>query len=573
MSLFDTATSPGGGGRGGKPSGRRRVSLGLILSIIVFVFFVVLIIGSVFGWHKFFAPDGDEQELLELAQLDERLRGLLLNETAIRFSEDMRLMALQGNLSDAINEEIRIRTEEDALLLRLLLEEIYNRTLKQNLLYAGVAQETADRIAGDAAINTTLSGLETRIDDIQAYDDFAALKFMIIMQNLTDLQTRLDQEILDRNASETLIIEHILLQMQQVTQLQMDLAAETAARIAKDMILMNQVNSLLEGEILFINGIYTWTNKFYFESANPGYVFGVGSPSNVLTLSNEWLITLNNVSADPVTSIYNLIPGINTNITFLPDNNTVHFSMINLPVEPNHRIYFGWMANPNDLGVGPGSYPFSSFPLFALLGSGWMVDFSGFGSGNVISNFNTPDTDHWKIPIFNGKSIGTHLLKVQIAIGLYLNAPFYGAGAVENNYPSHSFANIVGGICFATNINQCLTNQTSLDCDENVTCTQVPMMAQGQKAFNNYDSTRWTDVQGGIDGGFWVGSGEFPGTFWTLEPMFIVIDITTVVNGYNYPPGTRAFPMWKVVDADRQFALSDTFSTSVSITYDTMQLQ
>lgn len=553
--------------------GRRRVSLGLIATLIVFVFFVVVVISSVFGWRQFFKPDGDEPILLELAFQDAALMERLMNESAIRLAEDMRIMSLQANLSDAINEEIRIRTEEDALLLRLLLEEIFNRTQKQNALYAGVAQEKADRIAGDAAINATLSSLEHRIEVVQEYDDWAAIKFMIVMQNITDIYNRLQQEIAERIGNETILLAQLAQQQQEVTDLQTALAAETAARIAKDMVLMTQVNSALAGEIIFIDGTKTLTNKFYFESANPGYVFGVGSPSNVLTLSNEWLVTLNNVYPDPVTSDYTLLPGINTNITFLPDTNEVHFSMINLPVEPNQMVYFGWMDNPNVQGLGSNSFPINAYPLFVHLGSGWNVDFSRFGAGNIIQNFNTPDMRHWKIPTSNGKSIGTYLLKAQIAVGLYLNAPFIGPGGVSDNYPSYSFANIVGGICLSTDVTQCINGQT-LSCN-NATCTLAPIMPLGQKAFNNYDSTRWTDVQQGILNGFFVGSGQFSSAAVDgyLAPMFVIIDISTVINGYYYPLNTRVYPVWQLIDADRQFQLSDTFSTSVSITYDITRLQ
>lgn len=565
MEVFDTSPPP-------DSKGRRRVSLGFIAGLIAFVFFVVVVTGSVFGWREFFKPDGDEPILLELAFRDAQLMEQLVNESAIRFSEDMRIMALQANLSDAINEEIRIRTEQDALLLRLLLEEIFNRTQKQNALYAGVAQETADRIAGDAAINATLTPIEQRIDAVQEYNDWAAIKFMIVMQNLTDIYDRLQQEIAERVGNETELLAHLALQQMQVTDLQNALAAETAARTAKDMTMMTQVNALLDGEIIFINDAYTLDNKFTFESANAGYTFGVGSPSNVITMSNNWLICINDVYPDNSTSIMTLIPGVNTLIQYNSTNSTIDVSMVNLPVEPNHIIYFGWMVNPNNPGL-IGGFPFDTHPLFVHLDAGWMVDFSFFGASNIINNFNTPDTDHWMIPSNMGQSIGTYLMKVQIAIGLYLNALYYGPGSVENNYPSYSFANIAGAVCFSTNLAQCVSGQATLICD-NSTCTQGPIEAHGQKAFNNYDSTRWTDVQGGIANGFFVQSNQFPSVLnGFLEPMFVVIDIATVVNGYHFPVGTRAYPMWKVIDTDRQFALSDTFSTSVSITYDITRLQ
>lgn len=567
MEVFDTSPPP-------DFKGRRRVSLGFIAGLIVFVFFVILVIGSVFGWHKFFEPDGDEPVLLELAFRDAQLMEQLVNESAIRLSEDMRIMALQANLSDAINEEIRIRTEQDALLLRLLLEEIFNRTQKQNILYAGVAQETADRIAGDAAINVTLTALEQRIDAVQAYDDWAAIKFMIVMQNLTDIYNRLQQEIAERVGNETELLAHLAIQQMQVTELQNALAAETAARAAKDMTLMTQVNAILDGEIIFINEAYTLDNKFTFESANAGYTFGVGFPSNVITMSNEWLVCLNDVYPNNMTSNFDLIAGANTLIQFNATSSTIDVSMINLPVAPNHMIYFGWMKHPNGVGAGPGSYPFDSLPLSFLSGLGWTLDMSSFGGvGSIINNFNTPDTDHWMIPSNMGQSIGTYLVKMQIAIGIFINAPFYGPGGVFNNYPSYSYANIAAGICFSTNAAQCISNQQTLVCTNSSSCTLAPVTAHGQKAFNNYDSTRWTDVQSGLGGGFLLQSSQFPGTILGfLEPTFLVVDIATVVNGYDFPLGTRAYPMWKMVDADRQFALSMVFLTSVSVTYDITRL-
>jgi len=532
----------------------------IVLVLVTILFLTGIAVGAVFGWLHYANHDDLAPQFTRHYLRDAAIQQQINNEAAARLDADMVLMDLQANLSTVINQEIATRTVQYNMLINLIRTEIAQRKAGEQALYDGIEAERQARITQDIVFDGQLTNLEERIINITNYNTEAAMLFMVKMQNITDLYNRLIQETADRIASEMILMAQIADQNAQIASFSAQLAAETATRQAVDMSLMNQVNALIGDHILFFNDIATVTNSFLFSSKNPLYTFGTGGPYT-LTLGASNLVTLNGVFPDAVNSNIVFVAGTNTVISY--NGSTVHFQMENTPIEPNRNVYFGYLINPTFIF---GQLPQNAVPLFQFINTGWMLDFYPLA---VITNFNTPDSQYWEIPSENGASYGTWLVKTRIAIGMYPNSPLFSAGAKFANFNVYSWGNIQGAHCLATTLEQCAVAKITTKCDA-ANCTNIPIVPQANKGWNNYDAVQFSaNVYNGL-----TGSPVFPGSgFDYFEPFFVMLDITDVIYGWSHPVGTRVYPVWNVVDADRNAALGETLVTSVNVGYDISRIQ
>lgn len=525
----------------------------------VILFCITISIGSVLGWVEYFHSDDELPKLAALRVKDAQIQQQIQNEAAARGDADMYLMSLQANLSAVINEEIATRTEEYNLLISLIQMEIMQRIQGQQKLYADIETERNARIAQDTIFDVTLLDLEGRIVNLTHYMAEAAALFLLKEQNITDLRNRLTNETNTRLIQEMILMNQVIDQNSQITTFSIMLDAERTARIAADMSLMMQVNALIGDHILYINDISTVVNSFLISSANSLYEISTSPPITVVIHPSN-VLSLSGVQSNPVTSNIRFVAGTNTVISYNGSN--VHFMMKTIPIVPTRQAYFGSLSVPFSF---PGTIPSFAVQLSNYLGLSWQLDFYP----TIATNINTPDNKHWAFPTDPDDpsiSIGTWLIKMQIAIGVFPVSPavFLGMNA---NFPGPTWGNMEGSICLGNSTEQCAVDKVTRHCNETA-CSLIPIQTMENKAWNIYESSQFTyQTYGGL-----VGPQVFPGNTVNLEPFFVVMEINTVVYAWGLPNGTRVYPMWQVQDVDRA-QLAATWITSVYMAMDAVRIQ
>lgn len=444
--------------------------------------------GAVIGWVTFFAPDNNyAQRFGALAQEDARIQVAIDNERSVREASDLLVQSMQDSLNAGIVSEIANRTSQDMQLMSLLAAEVAAREAFQALLRQLLGDEVTYRLGNDTVIDTQLSGLEVRLATLNAYDVYALQQFMIKMGNLTNLASTLATEIATREASDAVLSAQDAAQINSIASLGPAIAAERATREAYDDYVSSLLDPLVDGGLFSINGMPGVQNNFNINAA-PGCAFVVGSGGgNVITLSNNAILSLTGMQADPATRNIGIVGAGNVVVTPNPGGNSIGISLATVVPAANVAVYTGSIS-----------------ALSGFSDDRWQFDLSpGFGSGpsQFITNYNTYNNLGWEIPTVSGLGVGIWVVNIRFAMTWQLQGTAFTA-------------ELTVGTCYGF-YSGCAGNPQN----------NVPAKTYRIADSNSADVT--TLQAAGI---------------WSQD---IILDYTLIVDGRGVPAGTGVYPVWR----------------------------
>lgn len=462
--------------------------------------------GAVIGWVTFFAPDNNyAQRFGALAQEDVRIQTAIDNERSVREASDLLVQSMQDALNVGIVSEIANRTSQDMQLMSLLAAEVAAREAFQALLRQLLGDEVTYRLGNDTVIDTQLTGLEVRLATLNAYDVYALQQFMIKMGNLTNLSNTLAGEIATRQASDAVLSAQDAAQINSIASLGPAIAAERATRMAYDDVVSSLLDPLVDGGLFSINGMPGVQNNFNLNAA-PGCAFVVGSGGgNVITLSNNAILSLAGLQADPTTNNIGIMGDGNVVVTPNPGGNSIGISLATTIPAQNIAVYSG-----------------STATLADFASDAWQFDLGAIGS--YITNYDTGYMTGWEIPVDgSGLTAGIWVVEIKfVQTWLLTNTPMTRELAL--------------GYCIQTL----------------AYCRAFPSFNFPAKTYRFSDNKNVNNA--GLNNAV-IGSQD------------IVMEFTTIVDGRGLPAGFGVYPVWRSEKMTDGGQMSHVTINGMSVTY------
>jgi len=494
---------------------------GYILTLIGLAVVLICSAGAVFGWIKYFDDDDFGPQFDMIRRKDAALQAAINTERNTRIAADAVLTAEQAATQILLDAEIATRTAQDALLLSLINAEIAARTAAQLALNNALDLEIAQREAFDTLAFAELANLTARLDLLIAYNVFAQQEFIEVYNNLTLLEAELAAETAARLASDAILAAQDLAQQNFIFTFSNELATEIATRTSQGETQLAEINAFLGNGILTLNNQSSLDHNFDFLAGNAGFTIGSGG-TNVITITNNAIATIDGVTPDPITFDVSILA--DNNVALTTGINQLTFSLVTVPPAPNYASYFGSWAGISGQCQPPANFPWM-FDAHDIAGSGTCTPFP------YITNYNTYNGFGWEVPLSGGTGYGIWLVRVTMTITVnYLGIPFGIATTM--------------GFCEDTRAN-CIANPNANEPQASFVFQRGDVVATAiwaQTGLNYQDHT-------------------FKGT--------------RVLDGRGLPAGTGLYPVWQYWLAASQFALPGSVAAylyAIAVEYDVVQL-
>jgi len=272
----------------------------------------VLVAGAVFGCYVYFK--NYDNDFAALHSEDIRLEQEIYSDAQARELKDILLTQQNSELAAEIPPESAIRMANYLILLYAIQNETAIRIAEQQILFDRLANETADRIAADALLEPQIVNITMMVEMAEQFNIFSMSKFMILMNNITNLDTRLTQEIdLRRTLHESLTQQG---QQADATLVYLfdKLAKEVHERSTKDGLLQEQLDAISGYDGLkLLNGLGPIDSRMIFTSPNPVTTFENGGGTNPnsghLVFVNNGIGTINGVPRNETTKNIDFVAG------------------------------------------------------------------------------------------------------------------------------------------------------------------------------------------------------------------------------------------------------------------------
>jgi len=228
-------------------------SLGLAAKVLAVIAVVVVAIGLTMAWILFFKSY--EAEFNSLRAADLNLDQQIYNEQATRLNKDMLLMQEQARQREAFEENVRQRISQQNYVNMSLIQDIDERIANNQNISDLIGNETQQRQDADTLLQERIDNATAALAIIKAFQADADAKFMVLMQNITDLDAALIAENTAMQDKVNLMISQRAIIDTALVQLVNELNQEMMERMWKDDNLTVLVNLATYGIILNVNGV------------------------------------------------------------------------------------------------------------------------------------------------------------------------------------------------------------------------------------------------------------------------------------------------------------------------------
>ena len=351
---------------------------GCLWTFLVTAVVGIMIVGAAFGGYALFQTY--KHEFARLMNKDTRLAQRLYNDTVARELKDTLLQQQDDLLNAELIAEAMTREAGFLSLYWAILNETAARIAEEAPLFDGLANETAARIAIDIFFAEEIANLTSRVVQAEAYEAFSRAEFLAIITNITNLQLLLINEIAARIAGDALLTEQGALADATIAYLTTTLEHEIHDRMVQDVLIDEWIAALqaMGTGIHSINGqTGSINNNVDIVSTNALTTITVPSPGQMY-FTNNALLTLQGVPPDPAGNIV-LTTGPGLNIVGMGPHG-LHITSTFMPIGPNEVtltgmqgaiIPFSGIIGSNYLTVG------CVFPIFNGANCGWSAPDSG----------------------------------------------------------------------------------------------------------------------------------------------------------------------------------------------------
>jgi hypothetical protein len=402
-----------------------------IIFLVLMICLVAGVVGAVFGFIEFSEGDRFAAKFSALVTADANLQTGLANEKTMRIAGDMTIMSEQSALMMAINQEIATRIAEDAQLQALMAAEVAAREAAQAALTAQLTLEITSRLAADDVFFGQVGNITFILQGLVAYNQWAEQQFLAKMDNLTNIQARLDQEIAYRISNDTTIETQLESQNNQTATYIIAFNNEVITRQTQNAALVTQLDNLVGPAIFTINNYSALNHQFTFQTTGLGYTVSVIGP-NIIELAFSGLITFGGLTPDPTTRDIQFIAGNNIQITNNAPLHQFTIALVQVPILPNYQTAYGFITPVPALLVPPNSGSYNTAP-----GSGpYHFDLDWVGQ---FINAGSPPSSGWLFPVSGGVTYGFWQIRIQMTL------TFFFANSLSNFDPSWHIYTL--GIC------------------------------------------------------------------------------------------------------------------------------
>ena len=333
----------------GDEDGTRGVACARVIWALIAVATVVfMVVGAVFGSIALFRTYRHTFD--RLMTKDTVLGQLLYNDTVARQLKDTLLQQQNDATNAELAAETPVRLAGFLELYWAILNETAARIAEEAPLFIQLANETADRIAADTYLAAEIANLTTMVETAEAYALFSTAKFMIIMQNISDLNNSLTTETEERIAADTLLTEQGALADATIAYLTTTLEHETHDRIVQD-VLIDEWIAALQTLGLGIESINNHNgsinNNVDIVSTNILTTITAPSPGQLI-FTNNAVRTLQGITPAPGG---NIVLSVGAGLTIAPFGpHGLHVASTTSTIGPNTLVL-------SATAIGPFSYP------------------------------------------------------------------------------------------------------------------------------------------------------------------------------------------------------------------------
>jgi|WetSurMetagenome_2_1015567.scaffolds.fasta_scaffold00184_15 hypothetical protein len=371
-----------------------RVFRGCIWGFLASALIGVMVIGAVFGGYALFQTYG--HAFSRLMNRDVQLAQQLYNDTVARQLKDTLLQQQIDLLNAELVAESMTREAGFLSLYYAILNETATRIAEEDILFSGLANETAARTAIDIFFAAEIANLTIAVEVAEAYEAFSKATFLAIIANITNLQMVLANEIAARIAGDALLTEQGALADATIAYLTTTLEHEIHDRTVQDVLIDEWIAALqaLGVGIESINGqTGSINNNVDIVSTNELTTITVPSPG-VMVFTNNALRTLQGIG--PAGS-GDITLSVGASLTIAPFGpHGLHIASTFVPIGPNEVTL---------VGFNPGVFSFSGMIGSNYLGFGCPFPFYNGGS----CGWSAPDT-------------GTYIVQISVAMTICVSS-------------------------------------------------------------------------------------------------------------------------------------------------------
>ena len=268
----------------------------LIVRVIVILFFLAVIIGTIMSWIFYFRSY--DETFRELRDEELRLAQAIYNETTARTLADMALMQTEAAQNASLILDIETREAEQAFVNASLQADIIARETGDAAIAARLAEEIAERLGNDTLIEYAIGNVTTTLEIVEAFDVYSSQQFIIIEGNISTVTEEINAEIAARIAAQAALAAADAIIEADLVLLTSEMTAEVLARIAQDTLINNLLHLITTSLLRTIDGQFPIAENMVFQSLSPSLVIANGVPSNQVTLTQTALLTLAGVGGD-----------------------------------------------------------------------------------------------------------------------------------------------------------------------------------------------------------------------------------------------------------------------------------
>lgn len=326
----------------------RVVCTRILWALLVVATVVFMVVGAVFGSIALFRTYRHTFD--RLMTKDTVLAQLLYNDTVARELKDTLLQQQNDATNAQLAAEAITRFDGFIELYWAILNETAARIAEEAPLFIQLANETADRIAAENYLAGEIANLTTMVEAAEAYDLVSTAKFMVIMQNISDLNTRLTTETEQRIAADTLLTEQGALADSTIAYLTTTLEKDIHDRIVQDVLIDEWIAALqlLGVGIESINNHNgSINNNVDIVSTNALTTITAPSPGQLI-FTNNAVRTLEGITPAPGG---NIVLSVGPGLTIAPFGpHGLHVASTTSTIGPNVLVL-------SATAIGPFSYP------------------------------------------------------------------------------------------------------------------------------------------------------------------------------------------------------------------------